>query len=59
MFAKCNKSKYKKTRFAYKAPCNEKERRREGERERRREERRKRRERKERTESKSRPAPSH
>ena len=30
MFAKCNKSKYKKTRFAYKAPCNEKERRREG-----------------------------
>lgn len=23
MFAKCNKSKYKKTRFAYKAPCKE------------------------------------
>lgn len=42
MFAKCNKSKYKKTRFAYKVPCNEKERRREGERQRRREERRKR-----------------
>lgn len=30
MFAKCNKSKYKKTRFAYKVPAMRKKERREG-----------------------------
>ena len=63
MSAKCNKSKDKNTRFAYKVPCNEKERKRDGGekggKERGKQEEEREEGRKQRMESKSRSAPSH